>query len=197
MHPRSDKFDVPMAITNSGMTSRRNKIASRFYLLAVMGSFAVAFLTPGNILSYPWADFLVKLAAMLIPNVANERFVGELAGVAQFHSMLRWALTPLAFLIWWKLSLLWSEEELGRREQDLYSKSRWLLIFVVIAIPTFVIAFWFSPFDSSLSRGERFHYGSRFGLGFLGAIIFLSLPVVILGWLKIVKDFRKWLLRRN
>lgn len=187
-----------MTFTNSDLAARRNKIAYRFYFLAVIGSFAVAFLTPKDILSYPWADFLVKLAAMLIPNVANERFVGELAGVAQFHSTLRWMLTPLAFVVLWKIHSMVSQEEARQRKKELYSKcGKWMLLFAVIAIPVFVIPFWFYPFDSDLTRSQRFRYGSRFGLGFTGAIVFIGIPFLMLGWYVIAKDFRRWFLDKR
>lgn len=179
------------------MARDRIKLTRRFFLFTVFGSFAIAFLTPADILSYHVAEIFVNVMAAIVPNVHNERLVGELSQVAQFHSSVRWALTPWALLAWRRLRVLWPAEVRAERERVLYSHKRWYLIFVVVVGPMIFIGLSFSPFDAELTRGERFQYGSRFGLGFVGAILFVGIPLAMSGWYLIVKDYRKWLFARK
>lgn len=169
-----------------------------YYLLAglVLISFGIAFVTPHDILHNFWASLLVNAVSVVVPNVANEASVGVLSQVAQFHSAIRWVLTPLTILFLWRLRCSLPSDVRERRKY-LSEFGKGSLIFALLLAPAFVAIFALSPFDADLSRVERFQYGSRIGLGFMGAIPFVGIPFLMIGWYQILKDIRLWLFFRK
>lgn len=156
-------------------------------------SAAVAAWTPDDILTRPWARAYVDLVAGLIPAVESVPEFSPLPGVAQFYFAVMWLTVPATcgiYIYVFVKAPSYRRNEVFRRARG---KLKWMA--VVILLPPVLYYGFYLNFPAGTQVVRLLMSSPRFGLGFVGICLFISMPMFAGFWVILILNWRRLLLQ--
>lgn len=177
---------------------RKDHIARNTLLLYFVAGLTVAFVTPENILEYPWARWFVNFMSF-IPYVEKAGQASPIPQIAQFFAAVMCILSWVIILPMWR-SAYSLPQEIANSRIRVRQIFKWLGAVILFIVPVVWVIF-YPNFDSRLGQIQ---ISSRIGMGaygtfVLGAVPFFLMVVVMLikNWRHIVYGDMEELIKRN